>query len=128
MTTQEQAIELVKAERQRQDNKWGYPQKNTPFEWVSILTEEVGELAQATNDAYLGQGCTRDVNKIIQEATQAAAVAVSIIEHLSEPEQKIRACRVCGCTDDHACEGGCWWIEKDLCSKCARKIAKEANK
>lgn len=30
-----------------------------------------------------------------------------------------RECRVCGCTDRHACEGGCWWVEEDLCSACA---------
>lgn len=33
------------------------------------------------------------------------------------------ACRVCGCTDDHACiddvVGPCWWVEPDLCSHCA---------
>ena len=33
------------------------------------------------------------------------------------------ACRVCGCTDEAACEGGCFWIEDpeggDLCSNCA---------
>lgn len=33
----------------------------------------------------------------------------------------VRTCRVCGCTDDHACEGGCEWIEWDLCSKCKGK-------
>lgn len=31
-------------------------------------------------------------------------------------------CRVCGCTDDHACSeaglGACWWVEPDLCSHC----------
>jgi hypothetical protein len=32
-----------------------------------------------------------------------------------EPE---RACRSCGCTDLEACEGGCWWVESDLCSAC----------
>ena len=30
----------------------------------------------------------------------------------------MRRCRVCGCTDLQACEGGCWWIEDDLCSSC----------
>jgi len=30
----------------------------------------------------------------------------------------IRICRVCGCTEEVACEGGCWWIERDLCSNC----------
>lgn len=28
-------------------------------------------------------------------------------------------CRVCGCTDDMACPGGCYWVEPDLCSRCA---------
>ena len=28
-------------------------------------------------------------------------------------------CRICGCTDDHACYGGCYWVEPDLCSSCA---------
>lgn len=29
-----------------------------------------------------------------------------------------RQCRVCGCTEDDACEGGCAWVEEDLCSEC----------
>ena len=34
-------------------------------------------------------------------------------------------CRVCGCTDDAPCPGGCSWIqslfgEGDLCSSCDR--------
>ena len=29
-----------------------------------------------------------------------------------------RKCRVCGCTEDKACKGGCCWMEWDLCSKC----------
>lgn len=28
-------------------------------------------------------------------------------------------CRRCGCTDALACEGGCSWVEADLCSACA---------
>jgi hypothetical protein len=31
-------------------------------------------------------------------------------------------CRVCGCTDDHACEGGCVWIEPNLCSRCVNGV------
>jgi hypothetical protein len=30
----------------------------------------------------------------------------------------IRQCRGCGCTDDFACDGGCHWVEDDLCSAC----------
>lgn len=29
-----------------------------------------------------------------------------------------RKCRICGCTDEHSCVGGCFWIGLDLCSKC----------
>lgn len=29
------------------------------------------------------------------------------------------SCRVCGCSDDAPCEGGCEWVEEDLCSRCA---------
>lgn len=27
-------------------------------------------------------------------------------------------CGSCGCTDRHACEGGCSWVGKKLCSAC----------
>jgi hypothetical protein len=44
----------------------------------------------------------------------------------SEPESNTEAstaCRLCGCTDDEACEGGCAWVDDPaeigaLCSKC----------
>jgi len=29
------------------------------------------------------------------------------------------ACRVCGCTNERACGGGCSWIAPALCSTCA---------
>ncbi|MDD3057138.1 MAG: hypothetical protein PHO72_02405 [Sphaerochaeta sp.] len=43
-------------------------------------------------------------------------------ETVDEDEQK---CRVCGCTDDMACPGGCYWVEPDLCSRCAEKMRRE---
>ncbi len=30
-------------------------------------------------------------------------------------------CRVCGCTNERACPGGCHWVEPNLCSECAMK-------
>lgn len=30
-------------------------------------------------------------------------------------------CRVCGCTWNNACPGGCSWVEDDLCSACTMK-------
>jgi hypothetical protein len=32
---------------------------------------------------------------------------------------KPRTCRVCGCTDTHACANRCWWVAEDLCSNCS---------
>jgi DNA-binding transcriptional ArsR family regulator len=29
-----------------------------------------------------------------------------------------RTCRTCGCTNQWACEGGCDWVDEDLCSTC----------
>lgn len=34
------------------------------------------------------------------------------------PEDGSQVCRVCGCTWNNACPGGCCWIEPDLCSAC----------
>jgi len=34
-------------------------------------------------------------------------------------------CRVCGCSEEDACEGGCSWVEDDLCSACQEKEAEE---
>lgn len=31
-------------------------------------------------------------------------------------------CRVCGCTEERACEGGCTWVAADLCSACVRPL------
>lgn len=39
-----------------------------------------------------------------------------------QAEEYVRSCRVCGCTDDHACPGGCYWVEEDLCSACAGNV------
>lgn len=33
-----------------------------------------------------------------------------------------RFCRVCGCTESNACEGGCYWVEPDLCSRCLPRV------
>lgn len=38
----------------------------------------------------------------------------------NEPLFEEQKCRVCGCTDSNACEGGCYWVEPDLCSRCVR--------
>lgn len=57
-------------------------------------------------------------------AAVLAGVAVWLVEqHRREPG--LRSCIHCGCTDDHACPGGCWWISTrpPICSRCAPDAA-----
>ncbi len=35
----------------------------------------------------------------------------------THPKKK-RTCKRCGCTDARACRGGCYWVARDLCSRC----------
>lgn len=45
----------------------------------------------------------------------------------TDPEFFTRKCRICGCTWDHACEGGCYWVEGDLCSKCYETMRRSST-
>jgi hypothetical protein len=38
-------------------------------------------------------------------------------------------CQVCGCTDEHACPGGCVWANASatLCSRCAQQAPELAG-
>lgn len=45
------------------------------------------------------------------------------------PLQKgVRHCRICGCTEKRACEGGCYWVEYDLCSSCIAEATMEEGR
>jgi NTP pyrophosphatase (non-canonical NTP hydrolase) len=80
MITTDRVLQEVLAERIRQDSKWG-EQNCHDFEWVSIMTEEVGESAQAANEANFKSGKTRgDFSHLRAELVQVAAVAVAWIE------------------------------------------------
>lgn len=78
----------VIAERFTQHAKWGVQRHSWP-EWLSILTEEVGEAAQAANVLYWANGASdgqRDelTDALRIELIQVAAVAVAILEHIEE--------------------------------------------
>ncbi|MCL4759734.1 MAG: hypothetical protein KJZ96_15475 [Rhodocyclaceae bacterium] len=52
----------------------------------------------------------------VAEVSRADCAGVAYWSIKTDPDQ---ACRLCGCTWDHGCEDGCYWIEADLCSSCA---------
>lgn len=72
----------VFAERARQEAKWG-EQNHDPITYLAILTEEVGELAQAALHARFGGP---EAGNMRAEAVQVAAVAVAIVECLERGE------------------------------------------
>lgn len=72
------ALYEISREREAQDKKWGFPQRNTYCEWSSILAEEVGELAKELNELNFSLG---DRARMRAEAVQVAAVAISILTH-----------------------------------------------
>lgn len=77
------AIEKVISERISQIERWGESSYNHPFEWMSILGEEFGELCEAVNETCFMNGKHPERGgdeNIIREATQIAAVAIAIIE------------------------------------------------
>jgi NTP pyrophosphatase (non-canonical NTP hydrolase) len=68
----------VLVERGRQDAKWG-EQNHHPFLWLTVLMEEVGELAEAALHGEFGGPAASGLRS---EAIQVAAVAVAMVECL----------------------------------------------
>lgn len=69
-------LELVFAERQRQEEKWGV-QAHSPLEWYCIEGEEFGEVGREVFENNWGT-----TPHLIDEWIQVAAVAVAAIEDL----------------------------------------------
>jgi len=58
-----------------------------------------------------------DLNAWIED--YLAEEGIRLCAGLSEGRQ---FCRVCGCSWNRACAGGCYWVEADLCSSCAKHV------
>lgn len=78
MPDRSKAVSDVLAERVRQDELWG-EQNHDPFLYLTVLTEEVGEFAQAALRSRFGGEAAGALRK---EAVQVAAVALAIVECL----------------------------------------------
>ncbi|WP_110513772.1 MazG-like family protein [Herpetosiphon llansteffanensis] len=76
--SQADILAAIAAERQSQDSKWG-EQNHHLIEWLSILMEEVGEVAQAINEYHWRDASMANIRK---ELIQVAAVAVSALESI----------------------------------------------
>ena len=77
---------LVLEERARQNAKWGRQEHSYP-EWISLLTEEVGEAATEANKCNWAQTydvALRHQAELFDELIQCAAVVFQIIEGMAE--------------------------------------------
>lgn len=72
----ERVIADIRAERERQDEKWGV-QNHDPFTWLAILGEEKGEADQAALEHRFSGKPSSDYRK---ELVETAAVAVAAVE------------------------------------------------
>ena len=83
----ENVLNLIRAERERQNKKWG-EQNHDDYRWLAILTEEVGELAQAIlHDEFGGSHAGTAKTALIN----VAAVAVQWLECMERRQLTPRA-------------------------------------
>ena len=88
--SQQQALADVVMERDQQDGKWG-EQNHAPIEWLSILSEEVGECSEMANKSHWCNGPRESsvyLRDMRAELVQVAAVAIAAIESLDRNELK----------------------------------------
>ncbi len=69
----ENILQAIRDERARQDAKWGSQRHLSQYAWMTILMEEVGEVARASLEG--------DPVGYAAELVQVAAVAVAALEN-----------------------------------------------
>lgn len=74
-----EVLDEVQVERNRQDEKWGVQDRST-VEWLTILTAEMGEVAEEVEQLHFFQKV--DYSDYRDELIQVAAVAVAAVQNL----------------------------------------------
>lgn len=77
-------MEEIYKERQKQELKWG-SQHHGWFVWLSILSEEVGEVNRAALKMISREG---DITSLKEEIIQVASVCGALYEQIKEIESK----------------------------------------
>lgn len=70
--------ELIFIENFKQIEKWGV-QNRTPFEWLTYLMEEVGELSEAVSNSVYDRSENNNEN-VVFEAIQVVTLSLKIAE------------------------------------------------
>lgn len=72
----QEIYDWINEERDVQDLKWGPNRKQNPHTWLSILVEEVGEVAKAI--------LNHNVSNLCDELIQCCAVIITWLESIEE--------------------------------------------
>lgn len=56
--------------------------------------------------------------------TPLGKAIIAVYEQSTEKHQPRLMCIGCGCTEDRACRGGCFWVQPGICSSCEPRTAK----
>ncbi len=89
---------------------FNYPPYHGLLDWVT-LGGETGSGARPLHPDW--------VREIRDECIESGTPF--FFKHWGEwivPEDGAQSCKVCGCTQNNACDGGCSWVRPDLCSSC----------
>lgn len=85
-------------------------------------------ILQLIHNGRLADGKKSSAYYVVKKSEPyAQQVYEAIKEGELEKEESVfdkdpRFCKVCGCSQDHACAGGCYWVTSDLCSNCVYSI------
>lgn len=80
-------FDKIQAECDKQDAKWGADRNLHPLEWVSILSEEVGEVSKEINDAGFRTEKIA-LGNYEKELIQVAAVACQMIKNIKHYKEE----------------------------------------
>lgn len=81
----------VMLEVNKQNKQWGDESELTPHQWLGLIQEEVGEIAQALNETYLPNKTKAKLGgkeNIQAEIYQAAALLIRFSEKLEKENKK----------------------------------------
>jgi hypothetical protein len=86
---------------------------NAMREWA--LVESAQWIRSVRNDGVV-EDTFKDREEIEHAQRELGRVAHDLLKLAG-----IRACRLCGCSEEDACDGGCSWAGPELCSACDAK-------
>ena len=81
-------------------------------EWIELIE---GDAMPAAFSTIVALRCAFRFDLAVLEALAIAQLGAFAVA--------IPICRKCGCTEEDACAGRCWWAEPDLCSACVNPVA-----